>query len=73
LIEADANSPGYAATAPRVVRRELGARIAPSHTGLSHTAYDLLRIGGWALVIVGVLLIILGLMGYWGAQRDARS
>ena len=29
--------------------------------GLSETAYDLLRIGGWALVIVGAVLIVVGL------------
>jgi hypothetical protein len=43
------------------------------HVGLSPTAYDLLRIGAWALVIVGGLLIVVGLIGYWGAQRDARA
>jgi uncharacterized membrane protein HdeD (DUF308 family) len=38
------------------------------HIGLSKTAYDLLRIGAWALVIVGVLLVVTGLIAYWGAQ-----
>jgi hypothetical protein len=33
-------------------------------TGLSHTAYDLLRIGAWALVIIGALLVVVGLIGY---------
>jgi hypothetical protein len=42
-------------------------RGEPSH--LSTTAYDLLRIGAWALVIVGVLVVITGLIRYWGAQR----
>ena len=37
-------------------------------SGLSQTGYDLLRIGAWALVIVGALLIVVGLIGYWGAQ-----
>ena len=41
--------------------------------GMSRTAYDLLRIGGWALVIFGAVLVVLGLIGYWGAQRDARA
>jgi hypothetical protein len=39
------------------------------HVGLSQTAYDLLRIGAWALMIIGGLLVITGLMRYWGAQR----
>jgi len=43
------------------------------HIGLSNTAYDLLRIGAWALVIVGVLLVITGLIGYWGAQSGRRE
>jgi hypothetical protein len=28
------------------------------HLGFSHTAYDVLRVGVWALVIFGVLLIM---------------
>jgi len=40
-------------------------------TGLSRTAYDLLRIGAWALVIFGALLVVVGLIGYWSAQRRA--
>lgn len=35
------------------------------HLGLSQTAYDLLRIGAWALVIVGGLLVIVGLIDRW--------
>ncbi len=35
------------------------------HLGLSHTVYDLLRIGAWALVILGALTVVLGLVGYW--------
>jgi hypothetical protein len=44
----------------------------PPHpaSGLSQTAYDLLRIGGAALIIVGALLIIVGLIVY---VRDARN
>jgi hypothetical protein len=37
-------------------------------SGLSRTAYDVLRIGGWALVIVGGLLVVMGLIRYWAAQ-----
>jgi hypothetical protein len=38
--------------------------------GLSRTAYDLLRIGAWALVIVGGLLVVTGLMRYWAKARE---
>ena len=34
-----------------------------------HLAYDLLRIGAWALVIVGALLIVVGLIGYCGGAE----
>lgn len=37
--------------------------IAPA-SGLSPTAYDLLRIGAWALVIFGTLTVVLGLIRY---------
>jgi hypothetical protein len=37
--------------------------ITPA-SGWSPTAYDLVRIGAWALVIVGVLTVILGLIRY---------
>jgi hypothetical protein len=36
---------------------------------LARTSYDLLRIGAWALVIVGALLVIVGLIGYWARVR----
>jgi hypothetical protein len=38
-------------------------------SGLSPTAYDLLHIGAWALVIFGALLIIVGLIGYWAVAN----
>jgi hypothetical protein len=41
---------------------ELGL-VRPA-SGLSPTAYDLLRIGGWALVIFGSVTVILGLIRY---------
>ena len=37
-------------------------------SGLSNTAYDLLRIGAWALVIFGALLIAVGLIAYRAKQ-----
>jgi uncharacterized membrane protein HdeD (DUF308 family) len=39
--------------------------------GLSRTAYDLLRIGAWALVIVGALSIVVGLIGYYRRPTGA--
>jgi len=41
------------------------------HIGLSQTAYDLLRIGAWALMIVGGLLVLTGLIRYWTRMRSA--
>jgi len=43
------------------------------HVGLSQTAYDLLRIGAWALMIVGGLLVITGLIRYWALVRGAKQ
>ena len=43
------------------------------HAGLSQTAYDLLRIGAWALMIIGGLLVITGLIRYWGQVREAKQ
>jgi hypothetical protein len=42
-------------------------------SGLSPTAYDLLHIGAWALVILGALTVILGLIRYWTAAKAATS
>lgn len=38
-------------------------------SGLAPTAYDLLRIGAWALVILGTLTVVLGLIRYWSAAN----
>jgi len=38
-------------------------------SGLSHTAYDLLRIGAWAPVIFGALPVVTGLIRYWADAR----
>jgi len=43
------------------------APLSQRPSELSHTPYDLLRIGAWALVIVGALLVVTGLIQYWGA------
>lgn len=58
FIEAAAHRPECAEI------REIGG-VCPHVIGLSSTAYDLLRIASWALVIFGVLLILIGLMQLW--------
>jgi hypothetical protein len=40
-------------------------------SGLSRTSYDLLRIGAWALVLVGGVLVVMGFIRYWRAQTRA--
>jgi hypothetical protein len=52
---------------PLVLSPSLGTSFGgvAIHRGLSPTAYDLLRIGAWALVIIGALLIVMGLIRYW--------
>jgi hypothetical protein len=75
FIEAHGHKP-LVAPPERVYQNSEGVHevsVAVPATGLSHTAYDLLRIGAWALVIFGALLVIVGLIGYWGAQRDSRA
>ena len=37
--------------------------------GFSHTVYDLLRVGIWALWIFGILLIVMGLIQYRAQTR----
>jgi hypothetical protein len=44
--------------------------VAHPATGLSQLAFDLIRIGGAALVIFGALLIVMGLISYSAAQRE---
>jgi hypothetical protein len=46
-----------------------GVGGAPSR--LSETAYDLLRIGGWTLVILGGLLALVGLIRLYTAHARA--
>jgi hypothetical protein len=40
-----------------------------TRSGRSQTAYDLLRIGAWTLVLVGALLVVMGLIRYWAIRR----
>lgn len=44
----------------------LSSAGAPSR--LSETAFDLLRIGGWALIVFGGLLAIVGLIRFYAAH-----
>lgn len=62
FIEAHSHQPETA------LREGGGERIV--HVGLSKTAYDLLRIGAWALVIFGALRVVVGLVAY---VRDGRE
>jgi hypothetical protein len=70
FIEASSHKPEVRHALPRFSRGQVLGYLTltgPSR-GRSQTAYDLLRIGGWALVIVGGLLVITGLIRYWRAQ-----
>lgn len=55
FISGEAVLPGTSSTVP----------FGPGFwTGWSHTVYDAARIGTWALLIAGVLIIALGLISY---------
>jgi hypothetical protein len=41
-----------------------GYLLGGTSVGWSHTAYDAARIGTWALLIVGAILIAVGLISY---------
>jgi hypothetical protein len=70
FIEAHRHAPGSITTpydrGPDVLYRSAA-------TGLSTTAYDILRIGAWALVICGSLLVVVGLISFWSATREGRA
>jgi hypothetical protein len=66
FIEAHRHQPVIAVSEVRAARMTLRGETPPE-SGLSHTAYDLLRIGGWALVIFGGALLVMGLIRYWRA------
>jgi uncharacterized membrane protein YphA (DoxX/SURF4 family) len=61
---------------PETVQRcpnglDICATSKPVEAGLSPTAYDVLRIAAWALVIVGALLVVTGLIRYWASVRSS--
>jgi uncharacterized membrane protein HdeD (DUF308 family) len=68
FIEAHSHRPEYECQG-RVGACEHGEdlHLLPGH--LTETPYDLLSIGAWALVIVGALQVIVGLIAY---ARDGR-
>jgi uncharacterized membrane protein HdeD (DUF308 family) len=39
--------------------------LRSSTSGWSQTAYDLARIGGWALIVLGAVTLIMGLIRHW--------
>jgi len=49
---------------PVPTRQPTEAGLITPASGLSPTAYDLLRLGGWALVILGTITVIVGLIRY---------
>jgi hypothetical protein len=80
FIEAHAHHPVAAYTPPRnpIYRQQLeqaeaGLGSPAPASGLDPTVYDLLRIGAWALVIIGGLLVATGLIRYWADTRRERG
>lgn len=70
FIEAHSNVPIAAVPASHIDGRqallENSARSFPGEPakGLSSDLYDLVRIAGWALLILGILTAVLGLLEY---------
>ena len=66
LVEAHSHRPAWTAKYSR-------AGFLEPASGLPRTAYDLLRIGGWVVIIVGALLVITGLITYTRRRTRALS
>ena len=49
---------------PVPARLPSGAGLVSPASGWSPTAYDLVRIGAWALVIFGAVTVVVGLIQY---------
>jgi uncharacterized membrane protein HdeD (DUF308 family) len=65
LIEAHSHRPRLVRLTLRERRlSEIGVPFHAPMPDLSQTAYDLLLVGAWALVILGALTIIVGLIRY---------
>ena len=72
FIEAHSHRPESESRCPH--RGELECVVSVKvHLGLSQTTYDLLRIGAWALVIFGALLVLVGLIAYWRRAPERAS
>jgi hypothetical protein len=71
FIEAHSHRPITHYVCPNGSEECKAANLFAHHHGLSQTAYDLLRLGAWALVIVGALLIVVGFIGYWRAPTNS--
>jgi hypothetical protein len=79
FIEAHSNHPVAAyAPSPQSAMQELqleraglsgGTTGATPASGLTPTAYDLLHIAGWGLLLLGGLTVVLGLIGYLRLPR----
>lgn len=50
--------------APRSVCGGFGEATGPQCAGWSRTAYDVAKIATWALLIVGALIVLMGLIRY---------
>jgi uncharacterized membrane protein HdeD (DUF308 family) len=65
FIEAHGHRPRLARLTLRERRlSEIGVPFHAPMPGLSQTPYDVLRIGAWALVMLGALTVVLGLIAY---------
>jgi hypothetical protein len=68
FIEAHSHRPITHYVCPNGSEECKDANLFAHHHGLSQTAYDLLGIGAWALVILGALTVVIGLLGYRSAS-----
>ena len=68
FIEAHSHRPITHYVCPNGSEECKDAKLFAHHHGLSQTAYDLLGIGAWALVILGALTVVIGLLGYRSAS-----
>jgi hypothetical protein len=48
-----------------------GPNALTTEHGWSHDAYDAVHIGAWTLVVVGLVVLAIGLLGYAARQRAA--
>ena len=70
IVEASSHRPTLL-VAPKTLEIIEDHGILVHHTRLSQTAYDLLLIGAWALVILGAVTVTVGLIRYWQTPSGA--